>query len=323
MTPRRRHRTPSVLAAWAGASVLGAFSVGCGLILGVDYEDASIDRRGPLASDGGGSGGACAPRSCQSDDCGLLEDGCGGSIVCGGCPDGSECRAGRCRCDGKTCLQLGAACGSFESGCGNRSLECGGCTGSQEACSSGQCACQPRSCPDGGADAIPCGTAPSGCGEEYVCGIAAGDCPYLGEVDAGVQTVCGGGGQNLCGPTPCQRVECQPGECGQKSNGCDDVLDCGGCDAGVCGANGVANRCGCEKARCDRLGLFCGTVSDGCGGTLDCGTCEAPEICTADGRCECTKSDPVQACAGKSCGVVPDGCRSFHQCGPPCSGGAP
>lgn len=326
MTPERRvqrarrYRSSSVLAAWAAASALGALSVGCGLLLGVDYDEAAIDRAaGPGRDDATTSGGACAPRACGTNECGLLDDGCGGTITCSACAPGSECVAGRCRCNGDTCRDRGVVCGPFDNGC-PLSPQCGTCTVAQYGCTSeGSCRCLPRACPDGGADAIPCGTAPSGCGERYVCGVGADECPFDGDPeDGGVRMTCGGGGQNFCGTAACARVECQPGECGQKSNGCDDVLDCGGCDAGICGANGIANQCGCEKDTCPRLGIQCGTVSDGCGGMMSCGECEAPELCSPAGTCECQKNDPVQACAGKTCGYASDGCRSFHVCGPPC-----
>lgn len=314
----QRFRLSSVLAAWTGACVLGALCVGCGLLLGVDYGDADVDRRAGAGRDGGPLDPTCQPRACATGECGLVDDGCNGTMTCSPCADGNECYAGRCRCNA-TCRDRGAACGVL-SGCSGVTLHCGECTLAQQACGTNTCTCVPHSCPDGGPDAIPCGTAPSGCGERYVCGATADGCPFVGDPDAGgVQTVCGGGGANFCGPTPCTRVECQPGECGQKSNGCDDVLECGGCDAGVCGANGQANLCGCEKATCERLGIGCGVVSDGCGGTMSCGECASPEVCSPAGRCECQKNDPVQACAGKSCGYAADGCRSFHVCGPPCA----
>lgn len=296
--------------------MLGALSVGCGLLLGVDYDEAGIDRRG-RQSDGGFTG-PCVPRACGTEECGLLDDGCGGVMTCSTCTDGRECVAGRCRCGGPNCQERGASCGPIDDGC-KKILECGSCTVAQYGCGSDNtCTCLSRGCPDGGAGAVGCGTAPSGCGGEYVCGVDSTACPEV--PDSGIPSFCGGGGQNVCGPTPCVPVACQPGDCGKKSNGCDDVLDCGGCDGGVCGAEGQANRCGCEKTSCARLGLSCGTVSDGCGGTLACGECEAPEQCSVAGRCECAPNDPVQACAGKTCGYASNGCRSFHVCGPPCAG---
>lgn len=319
MTTPYRLRLPGVLGLWTAGIALGALSVGCGLILSVDYEDATIDRNGPTAGEGGVAG-PCVPRACGGDECGLVDDGCQGVMTCNTCPVGSECKAGRCRCRGKTCPGLGAVCGTFDNGCGtNKALECGSCTMAQQGCTdNGQCTCQPRACPDGGGGVASCGNAPSGCGERYVCGATCLPLPDPGAPDASVPGFCGGGGQNLCGASKCIPVACVPGECGQKSNGCDDVLSCGQCEAGVCGANGVANQCGCEKTTCARLGLGCGSAPDGCGGTLACGTCEAPETCAPTGSCDCAKIELAVACARKSCGHAPDGCRSFHVCGPAC-----
>lgn len=319
MTSPSRLRLPAVLAIWGAGIALGALSVGCGLILSVDYDDATIDRNRSGAADGGFSG-PCAPRACAADECGLVDDGCQGVMTCNACPSGSECNAGRCRCRGQTCPERSAVCGTFDNGCGtSKALECGTCTVAQQGCTDdGQCKCQPTACPDGGA-AVACGNAPSGCGERYVCGPV--ECPLIPnetDPDASVPGICGGGGQNLCGAAPCVPVACAPGECGQKSNGCNDVLACGECEAGVCGANGIANQCGCEKTSCARLGLTCGPAPDGCGGMLDCGGCEAPETCGAAGSCGCAKTDRNVACAGKTCGYAPDGCRSFHVCGPAC-----
>ena len=321
MSSPRRLRVPSVLAAWVAASMLGALSVGCGLLLGVDYDEASIDRSGGRQTDGGFEG-PCVPRACGADECGLLDDGCNGVMTCSPCSNGRECQAGRCRCGGPSCKERGAECGTLDDGC-KRTLECGVCTVAQHGCNENVCTCNGRGCPDGGPGTVSCGSAPSGCDGVYVCGVEPGACPQ--EPDAGFEavSVCGGGGQNLCGTAPCQPVGCSPGDCGKKSNGCDNVIDCGGCDGGVCGANGEANRCGCEKNTCARLGLSCGSVPDGCGGTLECGICEAPEQCGASGRCECIPSDRVQACAGRTCGYASNGCRSFHECGPPCDAGAP
>ncbi len=318
---RLRLRVPAVLTVWAVGLGLGALTVGCGLILGVDYDDAAIKRRSPGALDDAGPVGECVVRACGGDECGLVDDGCNGVMVCSDCTGGSVCTAGRCRCASETCADRGAVCGTFDNGCGGKkALECGVCTVAQEGCTDdGKCRCQPRACPDGGPGAVSCGTAPSGCGERYVCGIASAACPD--DPDAGADAArptCGGGGQNLCGTQPCLPVACTPAECGKKSNGCDDVIDCGNCEAGVCGANGVANQCGCEKATCARLGRECGSVDDGCGGTLECNACEAPEICSPSGTCGCTKIEPAVACAGKTCGYASDGCRSFHACGPAC-----
>ena len=86
--------------------------------------DAGIDAGEP------GDGGACVPVACTGL-CGSLDDGCGHTVECGGCPTGELCGGGgapnRCGagpCTPSSCGQ--GACGQVPDGCGN-TLECGGC----------------------------------------------------------------------------------------------------------------------------------------------------------------------------------------------------
>ena len=59
MTPTPRMRLPAVAAVWAAGIALGALSVGCGLILSVDYDDATIKRGSSVGEGDGGGSGAC------------------------------------------------------------------------------------------------------------------------------------------------------------------------------------------------------------------------------------------------------------------------
>jgi hypothetical protein len=119
----------------------------------------------------------------------------------------------------------------------------------------------------------------------------------------------------------CIPINCaaQGAQCGRVSDGCNGVLDCGSCEAGVCGGGG-ANRCGtnpCIPKTCNELGAQCGRASDGCGNLLDCGNgCVAPLTCGAGGmanRCGCTKS--TCSSLGASCGAIADGCGGMLDCG--------
>lgn len=71
--------------------------------------------------------------------CGSLPDGCGGTLECGTCGEGSVCEANRCvsSCTPTTCDAQGAMCGSVDDGCGT-ALHCGAC-GEGQACSEGSC----------------------------------------------------------------------------------------------------------------------------------------------------------------------------------------
>ncbi len=90
--------------------------------------------------DGNSSGDAgCGLTSCaaQNAQCGLIGDGCGGTINCGGCPMGESCGGGgtlfQCgsgagsACTPRTCQQANAQCGVIGDGCGS-TVDCGQCT---------------------------------------------------------------------------------------------------------------------------------------------------------------------------------------------------
>jgi hypothetical protein len=149
----------------------------------------------------------CKPKiSCDvGAQCGIQDDGCGGTLTCGGaCPSGSVCNdVNRCAsgceaicvhqweacrdCEGpgcvekikclpqlnnckatlkpKTCAELGQQCGPANDGCG-RPLDCGGCSAGS-TCSGGRCSCVPKSSCNPGAQ---CGTQEDGCGGTLGCG---------------------------------------------------------------------------------------------------------------------------------------------------------
>lgn len=84
---------------------------------------------------------SCVPNrmACSGLTCGIVDDGCGNQIDCGGCSGGDACLSNRCvqsclpnrlACSGKTC-------GTVDDGCG-RQATCGTC-GSRELCIVNQC----------------------------------------------------------------------------------------------------------------------------------------------------------------------------------------
>ena len=92
---------------------------------------------GTVADSAADSG--CGLTSCaaQNAQCGLIGDGCGGTIDCGGCPMGETCGGGgtlfQCgtgsgSCTARTCMQAGATCGKVGDGCGGLTPDCGSCT---------------------------------------------------------------------------------------------------------------------------------------------------------------------------------------------------
>ncbi len=72
----------------------------------------------------------CRPADCSAlgRQCGEADDGCGGTVSCGGCAAPLSCgESGRCSCQPTTCAAKGATCGELPDGCGGV-LECGGCS---------------------------------------------------------------------------------------------------------------------------------------------------------------------------------------------------
>jgi hypothetical protein len=97
---------------------------------------------------------ACAQTSCVAAkaECGAIDDGCGGTLACGGCPAGRTCGGGGTAnvcgsggtCVPASCEALAKTCGTIDDGCGH-ALHCGSCTG-------------PATCGGGGVENV-CGAA--------------------------------------------------------------------------------------------------------------------------------------------------------------------
>jgi hypothetical protein len=71
---------------------------------------------------------ACTPETCSQlkAACGLVSDGCGGTINCpNSCSAGQMCDANKC-CTPKTSCPAGTNCGLVSNGCGGN-LHCGTC----------------------------------------------------------------------------------------------------------------------------------------------------------------------------------------------------
>ncbi|PZR18667.1 MAG: hypothetical protein DI536_01950 [Archangium gephyra] len=110
----------------------------------------------------------------------------------------------------------------------------------------------------------------------------------------------------MCTPRTCAQ---QNIACGQASDGCGGVLNCGTCTSpATCGGGGVTGQCGvpCTPRTCAQLGANCGQQGDGCGGTLNCGTCTSPQTCGGGGT--------PNVCGGGAC--VPQTCSTLgYACG--------
>lgn len=333
----------------------GIISDGCGGLLNCDAEPGG----GCLGTQTCGGSGVpndcgCTPKTCAElgATCGSKSDGCGGTVDCdvqiGGCPPGQNCdpTTNSCfvpNCTPKTCSELGNPCGPVSDGCG-RTITCG----AAGRCSDGQL-CDPEShqCvaynpnngelgrnePPGSSPACgdrQCGSFLDACNVDHTCGGSAeqGTCGGPGEpaCQCASNQVCRG---NLC--KSCTGLtSCPPGTCGEVSDGCGGVLQCGTTSA--VGANG-GGRCDQRGQVCDPIlarcvdprptncqaeGKNCGYIFDGQGNLIFCGNCTAPEECGGAGQGNvCGIKPAVKACLDNNaeCGTVRDSCGNPYQCG--------
>ncbi len=318
------------------------------------------------------AGPSCTPATCRARGlaCGQVGDGCGGVLDCtvetGGCAGDQVCGTGpasnRCvpppRCVpimrdvacADTCGLTGDGCGQlidcesdpstacpagFSCGGGGSPGECGnGTTGD-----GGTSTCLPLNgiteC------AGKCGFVSNGCGLALDCSRFGGE---ICDADAGES--CGGGGV----PAACGKPACTPKNrgqacagsgasrsCGKVSNGCGQLIDCGGCAGDqVCGL-ASANLCG-EVPICKPVPVTtacagkCGTVADGCGHSYSCTganggvTCKGNAYCGANAPNSCgvppsTCTPKTCAALGHSCGLASDGCGGILNCWGGCAPG--
>lgn len=306
----------------------------------------------------------CQPTTCaaQNVQCGTIGDGCEGTLDCtaitGGCTGGQVCgtgaQSGQCvdpPCTPSTAAQVcTGTCGIFDDGCGGQ-IDCDTASngmGGTYACPAGY-SCNMGMCSSNACVPIPsatvcagkCGILSDGCSGSYNCDGTNGGVTCNGSAGE----TCGGAGTpNECGAPPCtpltQAQACPAvggnASCGQVSDGCNGLIDCGGCGAGQsCGLN-QANVCGTIPV-CVPLSSStacagkCGQVSDGCTGTYNCNgtnggvTCTGTDFCGAITPNQCgtpptTCTPSTCASLGHSCGFAGDGCGNTLNCWPNGSG---
>lgn len=222
--------------------VIACFTLNCGIVsdgCGGSYNCGMCTP--PETCGGGGQPNVCGQvlctpiertTACAGLECGFVGDGCGGSYSCGSCPDGRVCGGAGpnlcgASCTPTTCAAQGAECGSISDQCGGI-LNCGSCPGTEtcgaggpNVCGGGQCT--PSTC---AAQSAECGLIGDSCGGVLDCGV----CTEPGEScgGAGVANQCGTG-EGGCNPTTCAA---EGVECGQISDGCGGLVDCGNCPSG-------------------------------------------------------------------------------------------
>ncbi len=338
--------------AWRHHIILGVLTIaGVGLLVGCDLNTVNYPGLKPTdavvkdsrAADGGskdlagdgvkpgdgnipqpdnwGGDTICVPEVVDCEGlCGPVKDPCTGTeYQCGGCGEGLVCDliTHLCITPLATCKDLDADCGTIKNSCGDR-LDCGYCPAHQE--------CDPDT-----NKCIPCDETITCADLGYECGNV-----WLGCGPSSITVTCPGCTTGLCNPffNTCE-PDCQPGtvedicgealllkgvECGQISNGCGGIVDCGLCpDGEACGVEGVANRCEPISApqECIAAGRNCGTVTSACGGIIHCGECTGDDVCNENGVCgpPCAPKTCVDDFAPGSCGQqLDDGCGGFLKC---------
>ena len=219
---------------------------------------------------------SCMPPGGQY--CGIIGDGCQGTMDCGTCPGDQICDKGLC-VGGPSCVAatscVAAAggsnyCGDIGNGCGGK-VSCADCPAGG-SCKGGLCVaanCVPLTCNIATGGGKYCGMIGDGCGGTLNCTC---DAPQT----------CGGTGiDHVCGDPSCVPITCNPpggGQyCGDIGNGCGKALACAAtCANGVaCPANhvcpstgpGVCTNLQCNIDKCTAGGntTISGTVYDPAG----------------------------------------------------------
>jgi len=294
-----------------GCRLLGVLVLPAIICCGSDEKEPASDSSEEAEGPDSGRPEGCSPVACTdlAANCGVVDDGCGGTLDCGTCASPETCGGGGVEhvcgasCTPIRCEDGGQNCGLVPDGCGNFA-NCGSCNppescgggGLENVCGEGQC--MPATCADKNAV---CGKIADGCGGVVDCGTCV------------APAVCGTDHQCGCVPTSCAA---QGKNCGAIPDGCGAMIDCGTCDgAETCGGGGNANVCGegpCVPTTCTAEGKNCGTIGNGCGAVLDCGTCVAPQACGGGGEANVCAKPPVswsQVSTGAThtCGVDSEG----------------
>ena len=270
-----------------------------------------------------------AAKTKRGVQCGVISNGCGGTVTCDavpgfGCANGESCgvRGIANRCDKKEapdeCKALGRTCGTIASACTGLQESCGDCPAGQVCNSNGVCGtpCVAKTCADFAA--FECGTFDDTCGSTVTCGSCASG-------------VCNNTTKTCCNASTCATA--YPGKCGTAlANGCgQNVLACSCAAGSSCTQNGGATpapaagtpgMCCTAKTAADYVAAGqCGTnLPDGCGKSTINASCGANKACVNNatgapgaappngvvGSC-CTRTDSCNLAAG-TCGPIQDSC---------------
>jgi hypothetical protein len=287
-----------------------------------------------------------AAKAKKGVECGVISNGCGGTVSCDavpgfGCKGGESCgvRGIANRCDAKAapdeCKALGKDCGTIKSACTGQVIKCGDCANGEVCNANGVCGppCTPKACSD--FSQYECGTFDDGCGATVTCGTCAN-----GVCDGTTHTCCA---TNTCAGT-------YAGKCGtQLANGCgQSSLTCACPNGASCTVDGGASPApapGSTGSCCTPKGAAsyssagqCGTnLPNGCGQNNVNVSCPNGGVCVNNqtgspgpappngvpGTC-CTLTDTCAGQPADSCASIQNTCRppgTMIGCTGNCNGG--
>jgi hypothetical protein len=252
-----------------------------------------------------------AARQTKGVECGVISDGCGGTIDCSlsqgfSCPAGQGCgvRGVANRCEPfptpPECEALGKNCGTLVSACDGKTISCGVCGNSGEVCNdNGVCGppCTSTTC----AQALPAG---------QECGSVSDGCKGT------LNCACPSGGKCLAGGTCCQPKKCADlitaGQCGKKlDDGCGGKINSCPCPSGeVCpAADGAIATCCTPKTCADFPGQCGKNLDNGCGGVIQCG-CSGGNPCIVGGPPGTAVGDNQPGTCCPETGCAPGSCNT-------------
>jgi len=236
-----------------------------------------------------GQGSCCAPPTCSSSSCGVIQNGCGQTLDCGGCDVGDSCGPATpniCGCfDGvQNGSETGVDCGGV----------CGTGCGPGTPCSSGA-VCASGFCVDGVCCNAACGGTCLACSQAKT-GLPSGTCAEIQtgtdpDSECAAQAISTCGTTGVCSNGACQLhpagLECSPGMCsGSTETPPSQCNGQGQCVAPAPMSCAAPYTCGGATCQSCADGIDNGNETDiDCGGGGSCGDCAIGKLCTSGSDC--------------------------------------
>jgi hypothetical protein len=230
--------------------------------------------------------------------CGIVNDGCGGTHVCGYCSEDEECVDGACVGSPENpTIPTESSLTCVDRDEGNKPYVKGTITGlnynKEQKTLTDSCSGNSLT--------------------EYYCSNNRITYTTVNCTTLGSGYICANG---KCARSCLARSEACEGACGTVDNGCGETYNCGLCS----GANEqcIENKCVCTKLEYTDVCLpgTCGTVNDGCDGTYYCGDCQTGYKCT-NNKCVKDPCDDGNPCTTDYSNTYMGGCYHEEKVCPP------